>query len=186
MKESQEEIARLFVLLEAGTDNEAYLAADKLAKVEGEEVLHRLMELFSSENQDTQYLAARALSKREDNGKVLEAVFELIKTTKNPFLKSVLTESLLGFDCSEYFVNLFKLYLLGSVKVSAMAKEVLDSQEFAITPRVIRKARKHYEHFLHNVKKSDNLIQKKEEVEEMFLTMSALFDGEDLDEEKDS
>ena len=185
MKENQEDVSRLFALLEAGTDNDAYLAADKLAKVEGEDVLNRLMGLFSSNNEDTLYLAARTLSKREDNGKVLEAVFELIKTTKNPFLKSVLTESLAGFDCSEYFVEVFKLYLFGSIKVSAMAKEVLDSQEFAIIPRVIRKARKHYEHYLYNVKKSDDVFQKMEEVEEMFQTMSDLFECDDENEEKD-
>ncbi len=188
MDEKSEQIADFFSIIEEGLDNEAYKAADKIAEVGGEEVIQKLIELLStSTNQNTLYLAARALSKCENKDAVIDTVFELIKNTKDSFLKGVLTEALAGFDCSEYFVELFKLYLFGSLKVSAMAKEVLDEQEFAITPRVIRKAEKHYKHYLHNIKKEEALTVKQTEIEEMLQTMKELFDGEeetedDLDE----
>ncbi len=172
-------------IIEVGMDEHAYEAADKLAELGGEEVIQQLLALLSSSNFNTVYLAARALSKRKDNGTAIEAVFELIKDGKEPFLKGILTEALSGFDCSEYFVDVFKLYLFGNLKVSAMAKEVLDDQEFAITPRVIRKAEKHWKHYTHNVKQDADFDLKKEEVEAMFDTMKGLFEGEDLPEEQD-
>ncbi|MBY0427409.1 MAG: HEAT repeat domain-containing protein, partial [Cytophagales bacterium] len=138
-----EEIAKHFQILEDGQGPNAFESAEKLAKIGGEEVVNQLVILLSSANYDTVYLAASALSKCSDNSMATASVFELIKSGEQPFIKSILTETLAGFDCSEYFIELLKLYLFGSFKVSAMAKVILDEQEFAITPRVIRKAEKH-------------------------------------------
>jgi transcription initiation factor IIE alpha subunit len=65
------------------------------------------------------------------------------------------------------YVELFRLYLFGSFKVSAIAKELLDYEEFDITPRVIRKAEKHWKHYVNNVKHDEVFEIKKAEVEEM-------------------
>jgi hypothetical protein len=186
LEETTNEIARLISIIEIGLDNNAFEAADKLAAIGGEGVIQPLLSLLSSSNYNTVYLAARALSKCKDNDLAIETVFELIKNGKEPFLKGILAEALSGFNCSEYFVEVLKLYLFGSLKVSAMAKEVLDEQEFAITPRVIRKAEKHWKHYVHNVKHDDDFALKKEEVESMFQTMKELFEGEEADEEVDA
>lgn len=179
MEKHGEEIERLLGIIRKGQDENAFQAADRLSQIGGEELVKELVDLLSSSEYNTAYLAARALSKRADNGLAIEAVFGLIKEGKEPFIKAILTEALAGFDCSEYFVDVFKLYLFGNFKVSAMAKEILDDQEFAITPRVIRKAEKHWNHYLHNVKQGDDSHGKKREVESMFAIMKELFDGEE-------
>lgn len=182
--EQNTEIARLFSIIEVGMDNNAFAAADKLAEIAGEEEIQWLVTLLSSDNYNTVYLAARALSKSKSNALAIEAVFDLIKTGTQPFLKGILTEALAGFDCSEYFVEVFKLYLFGNLKVSAMAKEVLDEQEFAITPRVIRKAEKHWKHYTHNVKQDEDFKAKQAEISSMFAIMKELFEGEEGNEEE--
>jgi hypothetical protein len=184
MPKNTEDTAKLLAIVEAGSDNDAYLAADRLAEIGSEEIMQKLMELLSSPNHDTVYLAARALSKCKENAVVLDNVFELLKNGQQPFLKGILTEALSGFNCSEHFVEIFKLYLFGNLKTSAMSKEILDEQDFAITPRVIRKAEKHWKHYQHNVKQDDDFHSKKEEVEHMFSVMKELFEGEETDEEQ--
>jgi len=176
MATSTEEIQGLIAILEDGMDDNAYMAADRLAEIGGEEIMQKMMALLASTNDNTVYLAARTLSKCTENAKVIEEVFELIKNANEPFLKGVLTEALSGFDCSEYFVEVLKIYLFGTFKASAMAKEVLDGQEFAITPRVIRKAEKHWHHYEHNVKQDDSFMLKKQEIEIMFSMMKELFE----------
>lgn len=181
MEQRLDIVTRHFNIIEEGVDDASFISADKLGEIGGLEVIEKLITLLStSTNQNTQYLAARALSKCEGNNEVIAKVFELIKNTKDSFLKSVLTEALSGFDCSEYFVEVFKLFLFGSLKVSAMAKEVLDDQEFAITPRVIRKSEKHFKHYLHNISTDEMFSAKKFEIEEMLSTMKELFEDEDF------
>lgn len=181
MEKHAEEINSLFAIIEEGSDENAFKAADSLAQIGGEQVVQRLVGLLSSSQYNTVYLAARALSKRKDNNLAMEAVFDLIKNGQEPFLKAVLTEALSGFDCSDYFVDVFKLYLFGNFKVSAMAKEILDDQEFAITPRVIRKAEKQWHHYQHNIKQGDDFHTKKREVENMLGIMKELFQGEETE-----
>jgi len=183
MADLTEKTNKLFSIIEIGEDENAFHAADQLAEIGGVEVVNRLVLLLSSENHDAVYLAARALSKCEDNQTVLETVFEIVKNDKDTFRKPILVEALAGFDCSDYFLELFKLYLFGSFKVSAMAKDILDEQEFAITPRVIRKAEKHWHHFKHNTTE-ENFAVKNQEVTLMFETMKSLFEGEEMDDDE--
>lgn len=185
MKTKPEDIPKLLAIIEEGKDDNAFSAADKLAEIGGEAIIPSLVTLLSSSNHDTVYLAARALSQCKDNASAIEAVFDLIKNGKEPFVKGILTEALSGFDCSEYFVDIVKLYLFGSLKVSAMAKTLLDEQEFAITPRVIRKAEKHWKHYQHNVKQDDDFHAKQQEMESMFEIMKELFEGEEMEEDKE-
>lgn len=184
MPDFTEKINKLFSIIEVGEDENAFHAADQLGEIGGEEVISKLLSLLTSTNHDTVFLAARALSKCEDNETAIEKVVELIENDKGTFLKPILVEALAGFDCSEYFVDLFKLYLFGTFKVSAMAKDILDEQEFAITPRVIRKAEKHWNHFKHNTSE-ENYQVKNQEVVQMFETMKALFDEEEMEDKTD-
>ena len=186
--DSTEELEKYIAILIDGTDENAFVAADRLAYMDTVEVVERLIPLISNENPDTVYLAARALSKTKENALALPAMIEeLRKAELDDFKKGALTEALSEFDCSEYFVDVLKLYLFGSFKVSAMAKIVLDEQEFAITPRVIKKAEKHWNHYVHNIKQDEAFEVKKEEIESMFAIMKELFEGEeDLEETEDS
>ena len=79
------------------------------------------------------------------------------------------------FDLSESFVDIFRVYLFGNFKAETLAKEYLDSVEFEITPRTIRKAEKHWNHYLHNPEDEGSLAIKKAEVEPMLLEMKELF-----------
>ncbi|WP_373398515.1 hypothetical protein V8V91_01870 [Algoriphagus halophilus] len=47
--------------------------------------------------------------------------------------------------------------------------------EFEITPKTIRKAEKHWNHYLHNPEDEGSLAIKKSEVEPMLLEMKELF-----------
>jgi hypothetical protein len=79
------------------------------------------------------------------------------------------------FDLSERFVDIFKIYLFGNFKASTLAKSYLDEVEFDITPRTIRKAEKHWQHYLHNPEDEESVNLKKSEVEPMLLEMKQLF-----------
>ena len=59
---------------------------------------------------------------------------------------------------------------------SAMAKEILDFEEFDITPRVIKKADKAWNHFQNNVKQDEAFELQKAEVEEFLGELKALFE----------
>ena len=172
-----EKIDELIMKMQDQEDSEAFKYSDRLAKIGGEEVIHKLIPLLRHENQDVKYLAARTLGKMEDNSAALEPLFEAINDKSNPDPNGGLTEVLTEFDCSEKFLDVFKLYLFGNFKTSAMAKLVLDYEEFDITPRTIRKAEKHWNHFIHNVKHDENFELKKEEVETILNDLKGLFEG---------
>jgi hypothetical protein len=52
----------------------------------------------------------------------------------------------------------------------------LDSVEFDITPRTIRKAEKHWNHYLHNPEDEESVALKKLEVEPMLQELKDLFE----------
>ena len=76
---------------------------------------------------------------------------------------------------AERFVDIFRVFLFGNFKASTLAKDYLDSVEFEITPRTLRKAEKHWNHYLHNPEDEGSLILKKAEVEPMLEELKALF-----------
>ena len=90
----------------------------------------------------------------------------------------MLAEHLDEYDCSQEFVKVFKLYLFGSIKASAMAKEVLDYEEFDITPRVIRKAEKQWNHYVNNVKQDEAFDLMKKDTQEFLDELKSLFTEE--------
>ncbi|GMQ28603.1 HEAT repeat domain-containing protein [Algoriphagus confluentis] len=170
-----EEIEKLFARMTDPKENEAYHFAEKLGKLADEEVKNRLIELVKGETWETAFLACQALSKTPWNEESLDAIFESIFDRKNKSVQGELVQVLEEFDLSERFVDLLKVYLFGNFKASTLAKVLLDSVEFEISPRTIRKAEKHWNHYLHNPEDEGSLAIKKMEVEPMLQEMRELF-----------
>ncbi len=148
-------------------NDNAYKASDSLARIGNEEVVENMILLLSHPNPETRILAARTLGLLRDNHRALEPLLEAVANKENGLIAGDLLMALDGFDVSDCYVELFRHYLSGSFKVSAIAKELLDFKEFDITPRVIRKAEKHWNHYVNNVKKDEVFDLKRKEVEAM-------------------
>ena len=156
-------------------EDEAYHFADKLGAMADEETKNHLITLVKGDNWEIAYLACRALSKTQWNEESLDAVFEAIFDKKNKSVQGAFSQILEEFDLSERFVDIFRVYLFGNFKASTLAKDYLDSVEFDITPRTIRKAEKHWNHYLHNPEDEGSLALKKSEVEPMLSELKELF-----------
>ncbi len=157
-------------------DEEAFLHADKLAKIGGEEVKSKLIDILKGEDKEDAYLAARALSLMDDNQDALEPMLEVIHDHANSQHNGLFVQALEGFDLSEKFVDIFRIYLFGNFKASLLAKQYLDYTEFDITPRVIRKAEKHWKHFQNNSRQDDSFDLKNMEVESILTDLKAMFE----------
>lgn len=156
-------------------EDEAYHFADKLGAMADEETKNQLITLVKGDNWEVAYLACRALSKTPWNEESLDAIFEAVFDKKNKSVQGAFTQILEEFDLAERFVDIFRVYLFGNFKASTLAKDYLDSVEFDITPRTIRKAEKHWNHYLHNPEDEGSLILKKSEVEPMLQELKELF-----------
>ncbi|MBW3468051.1 HEAT repeat domain-containing protein [Arthrospiribacter ruber] len=157
-------------------EKEAYLYADKLSKIGNQEVIDKLIEILKSENYENAQLAARALGKIQDNQPALDHLFEVIHRRENQLRNGSFVQTLEGYDLSEKFVDLFRLYLFGNFKTSALAKELLDTVEFELTPRVLKKLEKHWNHFKNNIdQNSEEFEIKRSEVEEMMEEIKQIF-----------
>lgn len=159
-------------------EKEAYFFADKLGKVADEEVKNKLIALVNGDKWEIAYLASRALSVSSFNEEGINAVLEAIHDKRNIRQQGAFAQILGDFDLSQRFVDVFKIYLFGNFKSSTLAKSYLDEVEFEITPRTIRKAEKHWNHYLHNPEDEDSALVKKNEVELMFQEMKELLSGE--------
>ncbi|MCH7400243.1 HEAT repeat domain-containing protein [Belliella kenyensis] len=170
-------IQSLFIKMCDKSEDEAYAYADQLAEIGTEEILDKLIEILNGEDIDNSYLAARALSKMEHNQKAIEPLLELIHHHKNKHRNGQYVQALEGFDLSERFVDLLRIYLFSNFKSSTLAKYYLDYVEFDLSPRTLKKAEKHWGHYENNVdKESDDYLIKKEEVLTMFEEIKALFE----------
>ena len=148
-------------------DDHAYKASDSLARIGNEDVVNAMIELLQNPNPESRIMAARTLGKIENNQAGLIPLLATIKSKENINIAGELIVPLEGFDVSGIYVEIFRLFLFGSFKVSLIAKELLDYKEFDITPRVIRKAEKHWNHYTNNVKHDEDFEIKKAEVEGM-------------------
>ncbi|MCH7412153.1 HEAT repeat domain-containing protein [Belliella sp. R4-6] len=158
------------------SESEAFDYADKLAEIGTEEVVDLLIEIIKGEDLDNAYLAARALSKIENNQKALDPILEAIHDNNNKNKNGQFVQALEGFDLSNKFVDLFRIYLFGNFKSSNLAKYYLDYVEFELTPRVLKKAEKHWKHYENNVSHdSDDFLIKKDEVETILQEIKDLF-----------
>lgn len=165
-------------LIERMTDKqeqEAFKYAEKLAAIGGEEVYTKTLELLKSEDWEVSSLAAKVLSKLDRRNEALDTLMDLIHDRGNVTRSGELVEALEGFDLSNYFVDVLRIYLFGSYKASALAKVYLDHTEFDITPRVVKKAQKHWSHYQNNVKRDEAYEIKAREVQEIFSDLENLF-----------
>ncbi|SFN91061.1 hypothetical protein SAMN04488519_102414 [Algoriphagus ornithinivorans] len=174
-KRMDQDIERLFEKMCDPNESEAYLFADKLGLKADEEAKNRLIEMIKGDNWEVAYLACRALSKTHWQEEALDAIFEVIFDKKNKNLQGAFVQILEEYNLSERFVDVFRVYLFGNFKASTLAKDLLDQVEFEITPRTIRKAEKHWNHYLHNPEDEGSVSIKKSEVEPMLLEMRELF-----------
>ncbi len=164
----RKDVELLIQALDKGSDERVYKASDSLAEIGSDEVMNSMIQLFTHENSDTRFLAARTLGLMKENQEALDPLMNAIQHKDNSTIAGDLLMALEGFDVSKSYIDLFKLYLFGSYKVSRTAKELLDYKEFDITPRVLKKANKHWNHYVNNVKHNDAFELRRIEVEEMF------------------
>lgn len=158
------------------SETDAFEYADKLAEIGTEEVVDRLIDIIKGEDRDAAYLGARALSKITNNQKALDPLMEIILDNKNRNTNGQYVQALEGFDLSDRFVDLLRIYLFGNFKSSILAKDYLDHVEFDLSLRTIKKAEKHWHHYQNNVdKEGDDFVIKKEEVEIMLQEIKQLF-----------
>lgn len=172
----QEEMERLLIKMCDPDEKEAYFFADKLGKLIDTSGKNRLIELVKGEKWEVGYLAARALSNATYNDESLDAIFETINNKVHRAHQGAFVQVLELYDLSDRFVDLFKVYLFGNFKASTLAKNFLDEVEFDISPRTIRKAEKHWNHYLHNPEDEGSLAVKKMEVQLIFTEMKELFE----------
>ncbi|PSL07520.1 HEAT repeat domain-containing protein [Cecembia rubra] len=154
---------------------EAYVFADQLAKIGTEEVLKELLIILKSGDMDNAFLAARALSQLNENQLALDELLEVIHDKKNQHQNGGLVQMLGGFDLSDKFVDIFRIFLFGNFKASLFAKEYLDTVEFEISPRVLKKVEKHWNHYLNNSNPNDDHEKiKRSEAEEIIKEIKEL------------
>lgn len=154
--------------------------AEHLARIGGSEVHRQLAEVLNQGNMEEAFLAAKTLGMiAEDKDKSLDALLDVIHKPANSSRNGALVSLLEEFDLSEKFVDLFRIFLFGNFKASALAKVHLDFEEFAISPRTLKKAEKHWQHFLNNpLKEDDGYLLKKEEAETILKELHGLFEKE--------
>lgn len=158
-------------------DESAYKASDALGRIGSEEVVDAMIDLLDHPYKESRIVAARTLGLVENNARALEPVMTAVKNKDNIEIAGDLLMSLEGFDVSDIYVELFRLYLFGTFKVSTVAKGYLDFKEFEITPRVIRKAEKHWNHYSNNIKHDEVYEIRKSEVDEMLADLSDFLDS---------
>ncbi|UZD23203.1 HEAT repeat domain-containing protein [Algoriphagus halophytocola] len=171
----EEEIQSLLNKMCNPEEKEAYFFADKLGSKLDDSNKDLVIRLVGDDNWEHAYLACRALSKSPYNEESLDAIFAAIHDKKNKAHQGAFVQILEEFDLSERFVDIFKVYLFGNYKSSTLAEVYLDSVEFELTPRTLRKAEKHWKHYLHNPEDEGTVQVKKdyatallEEIRELF------------------
>lgn len=157
-------------------EKEAFKYAEQLGKIGTEEVLEKMLFILKSHDTENVYLASRVLGKIENNERALGPLLEVIHDKNNIQTNGGLVESLESFDLREKLVDIFRIYLFGNYKASILAKEYLDYTEFDISPRIIKKAEKHWNHYKNNIKQDEAFEIKKREADSIFKDLHALFD----------
>ena len=158
--------------------DKAYEASDALGRIGSVEVVDAMIELLVHTNPESRHMAARTLELVENNSKALEPLLEAIQNKANSDQAGDLMAALEGFDVTSNYVEIFKLYLFGSFKVSLIAKDLLDYKEFDITARVLKKAIKHWNHYSNNVKQDDVYSLRKIEIEAILEDLKEYLEGD--------
>ncbi|WP_162342145.1 HEAT repeat domain-containing protein [Cyclobacterium salsum] len=176
----EEKINALMAKLFDETEEEPLRYAEHLARMGGPEVHRQLVGVLHQGNMEEAFLAAKTLGMlEEDRDKSLDALLDVIHKPSNSSQNGALVSLLEQFDLTEKFVDLFRIFLFGNFKASALAKVHLDYEEFAISPRTLKKAEKHWQHFLNNPRKEDDAYElKKEEAQTILNELNELFEEE--------
>ncbi len=174
------DISSLINQLSGELTEKAYEASDSLGHIGGEEVVKGMITLLDHPNSESRYMAARTLGLIEDNAAALEPLLDAIKSKDNADIAGDMLLALEGFDISTSYVEIFKLHLFGSFKVSRIAEDLLDHKEFTITPRVLKKAQKHWNHYSNNVKQDEVYALKKVEVEERLDDLKSFIENDQI------
>jgi HEAT repeat protein len=172
-------IASLLEQLTGEISDNTYEASDSLGHIGTEETVIELVKLLKHSNSESRILAARTLGLVKNNRMGLDPLLEAIAEPENASYAGELLVALEGFDVSGNYVDLFKLYLFGGFKVSMFAKELLDYKEFDITPRVLKKSLKHWNHYTNNIKQDEVYQLRKIEVEEILNDLKEYIDDQE-------
>ncbi len=172
----EKDVAFLIEKMTDKEEKEAFKYAEKLAAIGTDEVFDAVLGLLEHEDWEIAYLAAKTLGKMKQKEKGLDRLMEIIHNRDNVTRSGELVEALEAFDLSHHFVDVLRIYLFGNYKASVLAKEYLDHTEFDITPRIIKKAKKHWHHYQNNVKRDAAYDLKAEEVNEIFQDLENLFE----------
>jgi HEAT repeat protein len=160
-------IAPLVEQLSGELSENAFKASDALGRIGSGEVVTAMIELLDHPNPESRILSARTLGLVKNNNDALRPLLDAVKKKENSSIAGDLMMALERFDVSDIYVELFRLYLFGSYKVSMIAKELLDFKEFDISPRTLKKAQKHWHHYSNNIKRDELYALREKEVEEM-------------------
>ncbi|NHE55575.1 HEAT repeat domain-containing protein [Cyclobacterium plantarum] len=148
---------------------------EHLARMGNPEVRQKLIQVMNEGDMDEAFLAAKTLSMiPEERDKSLDALLVVIHKPTNHAHNGGLVSLLEEFDLSQKFVDLFRIYLFGNFKAAALAKVHLDYTEFDISPRTLKKAEKHWRHFLNNASHDEAFELKKEEAETILKELEDL------------
>ena len=158
-------------------EGDPYYYGNKLAKIGTPEVKEKLIDVVKGEDMDNAFMAAKVLGGMEENADALDAILEVIHLPANRGVNGGLVSLLEDFDLSEKFVDIFRIYLFGNFKAYSLAKEYLDYTEFDIIPRTIKKAEKHWNHFLNNSSADEWFELKKQEAEIIFNEIREILDS---------
>ena len=160
------------------TQGEPMKYGDQLVRIGGTEVQERLIQVLQSENMEDAYLATRVLAQMDNKSTSLDALFKVIHLPSNQHNNGGLVSLLEEFDLATSFVDLFRIYLFGNFNASTLAKVHLDYAEFEITPRTLKKAEKHWHHFINNASKNDGFELKKAEAATILAELKQLLEEE--------
>jgi hypothetical protein len=169
-------IDRLMERLLDKTQAEPMKFGNQLVSIGGTEVQEGLIQVLQSGNMEHAYLATRVLAQMDNKSTSLDALFEVIHLPSNQHNNGSLVSLLEKFDLTNSFVDLFRIYLFGNFNASALAKVHLDFAEFDITPRTLKKAEKHWNHFLNNASKNDSFELKKAEAATILSELKQLLE----------
>ncbi len=170
------DITKYVEQLSGELNEKAFKASDSLGHIGSEEVVTAMISLLNHPYAESRIMAARTLGLVENNDNAIAPLMDAIKNKENSNIAGDMLVALEDFDLSELYVELFRLYLFGSYKVSMVAKDLLDHKEFNITPRVIKKAHKHWDHYSNNIKQDELYTLRKIEVEKMLQDLKSFLD----------
>lgn len=177
-EENEEKINGLLEKMLDKEQEEPLKYGEHLARIGGPELRQRLIRLMKEGDMEQAFLGGKTLSMMpEEKDKSLDALLEVIHHPANHPHNGGLVSLLDEFDLSQKFVDLFRIYLFGNFKASALAKVHLDYTEFDISPRTLKKAEKHWKHFLHNASHDEAFELKKEEAETILKELEDLLSG---------